>query len=1034
MKDMKSKIIGLMLVIPLLLIFTTSSVVKTTEILVDIPVQSVAIEGESIRSIDLSADEEKVRLVTSIFPSGATNKRITYSTEAVEGAPKAEVLISADGTVTPLSAGTVRVIATADNGRTASVQLIFYSSSLLGASVINASATLEEGGTFSFINGTDYTLTPADATYSAVWTSAAPSIATVNKLTGKIFGVANGTTTVTASFAGKRIDEYGNVTDCTHTLDFSVTVTPKATSTGISFSGQVTSMRPTMNSTTFPFTYTPEKIAEYGDLSLEYDETAIREAQITYENGIGSISVSLRSSATEGATYPIIINDGEGNAITTVFVMKSVLSEASLQAAFNTIKLSRAATPIEVELVTDAPSSTSYVARYYSSDETVFSVQSINNACYITPVGEGTADLSAVLEKPDGTQINVEIDPIRFTVVSPYVVLAFNENSQLFGLEKEFAFGKYHYSGNALTNSSYTLGLRTQLSTDTSLSPLGSAFEADKLTFTSSDNSIATVTDGVLHVGNNSGLVTVTVSSAYNSTFLSNVTASFTLNCRSEGVNVYDYDSLMKATQSEYENVIQADVMLAPKLSDPNFTDYMNYLENVCTKKMHTTADDAYYVNNGENNASVRYCVEFKSDVFGNGHYLDGQYITRAVDMYNNTVFRGPLDLVRLYYSNNSSAQNAAVKAQDNIVFLVRENGISLRNVELKGCSDSAVNGNLSNLDNCGTVLEIVGDNCNLSYCRINNGRTAVRIFGTPAATSSAVASNPSAYRITAGINNCILSFSREFLLKIGSNQSKKNPSVSGFVDSSYTPAQRKDLYDHASPYFTKQNDSNYSMSEDKDDYFYDNYVMTDLTLSNSVFTNAGLFCIGFESKFGGLCLHGFDYNDGYKFGSQLGWRNVAGTSYPARIRMQGDVRFYDWKKVSDVNSDTLIEGDKQILDLTGLNMNVSNMINAYNGQNYDKLTVTYGGEKYVNGAIAFYGGGKNYSYVDGAGVSSSFNPLTEFNIPLSYFGSRVNLIYYSAGAEPFRFLLYASTGSLTLSQQRADIADNNAYNWLYRA
>ena len=52
---------------------------------------------------------------------------------------------------------------------------------------------------------------------------------------------------------------------------------------------------------------------------------------------------------------------------------------------------------------------------------------------------------------------------------------------------------------------------------------------------------------------------------------------------------------------------------------------------------------------------------------------------------------------------------------------------------------------------------------------------------------------------------------------------------------------------------------------------------MTDITLKDSVFYGAGLFCVGFESQFAGLALHGYDYGS-YKF-SELGWGTVAGTS-----------------------------------------------------------------------------------------------------------------------------------------------------------
>ena len=93
MKNMKTKVIALVLVIPLLLIFTTGSVVQATELLVDVPVTSVTILGERNRRIDI-AEEGTLKIETEVLPTNATNAKVTYSAEAVEGQQKAEVIIS----------------------------------------------------------------------------------------------------------------------------------------------------------------------------------------------------------------------------------------------------------------------------------------------------------------------------------------------------------------------------------------------------------------------------------------------------------------------------------------------------------------------------------------------------------------------------------------------------------------------------------------------------------------------------------------------------------------------------------------------------------------------------------------------------------------------------------------------------------------------------------------------------------------------------------------------------------------------------
>ena len=98
-----------------------------------------------------------------------------------------------------------------------------------------------------------------------------------------------------------------------------------------------------------------------------------------------------------------------------------------------------------------------------------------------------------------------------------------------------------------------------------------------------------------------------------------------------------------------------------------------------------------------------------------------------------------------------------------------------------------------------------------------------------------------------------------------------------------------------------------------------------------------------------------------------------------------------------------------------------------------NNVVYKYQGNDYVNGAIVFYGGGKNYSWVDTSEVSANFNALNSYDVPLSYFGSRVNLIYYAAGKENFRFMTYESDGNINYETQRDALADGSAYSWLIR-
>lgn len=106
-------------------------------------------------------------------------------------------------------------------------------------------------------------------------------------------------------------------------------------------------------------------------------------------------------------------------------------------------------------------------------------------------------------------------------------------------------------------------------------------------------------------------------------------------------------------------------------------------------------------------------------------------------------------------------------------------------------------------------------------------------------------------------------------------------------------------------------------------------------------------------------------------------------------------------------------------------------MLNEYY-KTHESILASYNGENYVNGAIAYYGGGKNYSSVDMTEVSSDFTSLVPYSVEVDNFSKEnPKFIYYTAGIENFRFLLYDATSSLTVAKQYNDLSDSSAYDIL---
>ena len=1022
MKKSVTKVIILIMVIPMLLIFTMGTAIDVSTVMLDhIPVTSIDIEGDETLFVDVFSDNNTVKLNATVSPVEATNKTVAFTTQAIDGEKEANVVLSQDGLVTPKSTGAIRVIATADGGRQDSVIINFYSTLPTEVSLINENHTIEVGESITIANGVDYLMDQVDAPITYI---ASNNNIKVNKYTGEVIGLFVGQANVTAKIEGIKYDNaLKKFVEHTYELNYNINVVSGDEDSIFSFAGGVNQVQEVMalNSKVIPFDYSGYE--DLGQLTYEInadDSDYIESVSFDYgADNKGNILITFKDTAID-KNYIFAIKAGgvELGKITikkqvptiTIITNKTIFAKSNSNIMFSS----------EVVGLDDG-----YEIRYESTNQTIFSVNTRDNDCIARARKEGYATIRARLYV-DGNEVAVSQDVI-ISVVEPYISLGINESSKVYGLENRFVLGKYEYIGDTRVLSSYKLTLKA-----TNASGNVTNIDHSKVVWSSSNTDIATVNEnGVVRVVS-SGTVTITVESAYNEILGTNIRSSFEIICKDNAINVLDYQGLLLANNNSYETVLLNNIMLADAISNTNYRDYLN---NIVTKEMYTTADKTYYSNLGyAEDAKVRYCIEFTNNVYGNGYYIDANNITRSIDKYLYSVFDGPLDLVALKYENNSSG-NAKIKAQDNIVFLVKKDNITISNVELKGCSDKVLidNGqtNLGKLDNVGTVLEIIGDNVNLLYSRVNNGRTLIRVYGSAHESDiSKIHNNPDDYRIQTLISNCILSYSREFILKVGSNQILRNASING--DSLALPSENPNKYDHAAPHLIKENGDNYSLTDAKDEYFVDKYLMTDITLKDSIFYGAGLFCIGFESQFAGLVLHGYDYGS-YSF-SQLGWKDVAGTSYPARIKMQGDVRFYDWKEVSKVDSSSIIEGDSNLLETVGLDLNVANLLNKYNQNNPgNNVVYKYQGNDYVNGAIVFYGGGKNYSWIETDEVSSDFNELSSFDIPLSYFGSRVNLIYYAAGKENFRFMTYKNTNKINYEVQKNELADGSAYSWVIR-
>lgn len=643
------------------------------------------------------------------------------------------------------------------------------------------------------------------------------------------------------------------------------------------------------------------------------------------------------------------------------------------------------------------------------NQEAINVASSKGDRCTLTANSAFGATLSVVWTEYNDAGVEVASGLIERNVkaVHGYSALIFAENSKSFGL-----------GGLAVASSKYGENGETEVYTHESsfgaYDKSGKPADIFDMEFSVSDPSLASVRyDGTKVYVNalGDGDVSVTATWKYGSLF-GVEPGSF----KFRAVNGFAVDcdeSIRRAFDASEACVLIKDIHLGEDLFEvsPDGGRKPKYEDDVMrekllsyTREMPTTGDWKYYENMGLSKPNIRYCLDITANLYGNGHSVSAQYITDMLDktdtLYDFAVFRGPLDFVA---TNFTGIKLASVKGQDNVVFLVRKDGITIDNAVLKGCDDETLyyDGqlNLSLLNNVGTTLEVMS-NARIVNSRIMNGRTVARVFGRDNVDENAPL-NTQKEKINVVFEDCILQNAREFILKTGTNRllrgTLNNPS----------PA----LVDADGNEYANYNSSTCD-GYINDEYFMSNYALTEVTLKDTTLRTSGLVSIGVECHFSGPMLAG-DLT-----GSILeleGWHDLAGTSYPAVLHLVGDVNIADWKAVASVDSSTLIEADtsKELLSFLALNIaELLKTVKDFGGDMYRDLIADKNGTPTVHGGIALYGGGKNYSVIDMRDYTG--NAMKEYAVNISILknssdrvtASQGILLPLAAGENDFRFIM----------------------------
>ena len=433
--------------------------------------------------------------------------------------------------------------------------------------------------------------------------------------------------------------------------------------------------------------------------------------------------------------------------------------------------------------------------------------------------------------------------------------------------------------------------------------------------------------------------------------------------------------------------------------------------------------------------------LRVQKDVYGNGYTLNlhnlaypYSYSNVTVDgttyivpkLRNDNLFRGPLPFYTLGDPNGLPLVGAY--GQDNIGMYVDGSNIKINDLVLKNCD---FGNNLANLDYTGNVIEVHGNNITLQNSRFSNGKNVLRSF-----SSNNVL-----------INNCMLSYSRNFLITTGSNEyisvdeintqtfmdldgKVKNESNNNYLSKGGLGDTILNSFINGSFDKEKMNSSLKTIQRGLDEEGVNQIYKGEMTIKDTYFYKSGVASIALESQFNGPYLYsnspsiiGMLFSEFSEGANIVPYEanHVSGTSYPVKVNLEGKTTFFDYKNSSTIDLGGLIlENISAIANSLGQNVRPITIDDIFPiRQILDNKSSDYHVGECLNIPVAYYGGGMNYSIINDELLENKFTTTLEVDLLDSYLnlpngGNAMTQIKYMmqkcvtvvTGFHPFKFSL----------------------------
>lgn len=1011
---MKKNVIALMLVLPLLFVFTVFSSGNVASLGVSVSVNGVEIlnspQNDTLH-VDLASYNGDFTLDVKVTPENASDKKVSFVVEEVPGSAFADVSVSEAGVVTAKSTGIARISAvTNDGGYRDSITVNVTSSKPYGMNVSLYGLNGDENLLTPTANG--YTAQVTTGTYRYE-TSLYPEGYGVKAEVQSGFAVIDGNAgTLLLPFSGETVVDFYYDNGAFGVIRKRVTLSVRQSSeSGLTVNGEESCTLALEQGSTSCAFYAQAQQSPVVKENAYVQGFSVQQLQ----QNCYKVAVELSPDATDTVLEVAV---GDKTAFVNVVYAEFAFSVRGDVAVTDDSAVVLAGSPVTFYAVAEVAAEN--VTYQWKGDGLQLDESQDGASCTVTAAQAGSYSLTVTALK---NGVVMDIYPVTLSVQAVVPVSSVQFKSVASGLAMQRAVAGYKYSGSGLVRNSFTVDFFAYYNGQT----VQNALQYMDVEYDEKIADVEISQSGIIVTPKAKGEVTVSVRWKGNASFGTDVGAQVTLLCLPDAVAVSTSDQAFAASKAGLAIVLENDVVLG---TAEDGSVYPVEQRKAMMGTMQSTYNTQYYHNVGQaEQAKVNYVLEFRNDVYGNGYSINAMHFTAVKDSSGvSQIFRGPLHFV-------SYGQVASVAGQDNSAYLVRTDGITLCNVTLLGCSDETLSDgkggyDLSALNETGTVLEVNAD-CSIINCRIRNGRNGVRIYGGNRQGNGyfiqSLEQNDGAWhhRADVTIEGCIISQAREFLVKIGSNRAlQANRGLS--ADDVNACVEPSLLDASGNPYAVQTNDYL------NDEYFYDTYVMTDVTLKDSVLETSGLFSVGIETNFAGTVLYA--QQDSIIF---EGWPGTGGTSFPSVLRLEGDVRMYDWKDLSLVDSSTLIDSEQSRFKL-----NISAMLDYvctnYSGTQYgyEDIIDRKQNVNYVHGGIAFYGGGKNYSQLDVSGLDKSLADLSVYPVNLNMLsgaegetGEQAEFLPLAAGTQDFRFYMYGSRSVNNVDKQLADQASGQKYS-----